>query len=119
MGFVISVAVAKELKKQAIADCEAIAEQIRRHVDDLPTYGGRGVSVVWDDKEVCEHCGSPSDLNVDHIIPRRAGGTHHPDNLQILCSHCHGKKTGLEAHQWPFSQFPTFKEQRRYNGGMF
>jgi len=45
-------------EKQAISDCEDIAEQIRRHVDGLPSYGDRGVCVVWDVEEVCEHCGS-------------------------------------------------------------
>jgi len=42
---------------QAIADCEDIADQIRRHVDGLPSYRDRGVNVVWDKEEVCEHCG--------------------------------------------------------------
>lgn len=40
-----------------IADCEAIADQIRRHVDGLPSYGNRGVIVRWDEDPVCEHCG--------------------------------------------------------------
>ena len=44
-------------EQQKIADCEDIAAQIRRHVDGLPTYGDRGVSVKWDERTVCEHCG--------------------------------------------------------------
>lgn len=46
---------------EARALCEAIADQIRRHVDDLPSRfrnGDRGVSVTWDTEKVCEHCGS-------------------------------------------------------------
>lgn len=39
------------------SDCEEIAEQIRRHVDGLPTGGRQGVTVVWDDCLECEHCG--------------------------------------------------------------
>ena len=27
-------------------------------------------------------------FEVDHVIPRSRGGTHHMDNLQLLCSHC-------------------------------
>lgn len=38
--------------------CEDIAEQIRRHVNGLPSYGKRGVSVAWDVEAFCEHCGS-------------------------------------------------------------
>ena len=40
-----------------IADCEAIADQIRRHVDGLPSYGDKGVTVRWDEHPFCEHCG--------------------------------------------------------------
>lgn len=42
-------------------DCEAIAEQIRRHVDGLSSSwrgSDRGVTVEWDNEPVCSHCGS-------------------------------------------------------------
>lgn len=39
-------------------ECESLADQIRRHVDGLPSGHGRGVDVVWDDHIVCEFCGS-------------------------------------------------------------
>ena len=32
-------------------------------------------------------------VEVDHIIPRYAGGTHDPSNLQPLCRECHHLKT--------------------------
>lgn len=38
--------------------CRQIAEQIRRHVDGLPSSHPHGVYVVWDDAPVCEFCGS-------------------------------------------------------------
>ena len=31
-------------------------------------------------------------FEVDHVIPRSRGGTDHPDNLQLLCSHCNRVK---------------------------
>ena len=31
-------------------------------------------------------------FEVDHVIPRSRGGTNHPDNLQLLCSHCNRVK---------------------------
>lgn len=34
--------------------------------------------------------------DVDHIIPRRAGGSDAADNLQALCHSCHSKKTNAE-----------------------
>ncbi len=39
-------------------DCEDIAAQIRRHVDGLPRYGNRGVSVAWDVIATCSHGGA-------------------------------------------------------------
>lgn len=41
------------------------------------------------DGNECYICGEESRLHVHHIIPRVFGGTHHPDNLITLCSHCH------------------------------
>lgn len=54
----------------------------------------------------CAHCGSCEAvvhlrggiITCDHIIPRRGNKSrfscmHHPDNLQILCSFCHQKKS--------------------------
>ena len=61
----------------------------------------------------CQKCGSTHDLNIDHIIPRRVGGSHHPDNLQLLCRSCHGYKTGREMLDWPTSKYPTVKESKR------
>lgn len=34
-------------------------------------------------------------LEVDHIISRRNGGSHHPDNLQVLCNRCNSSKSNL------------------------
>ncbi len=40
----------------------------------------------------CRMCGSTSDLVADHVLSRRNGGSHHPDNLQALCSPCNSRK---------------------------
>lgn len=49
--------------------------------------------------ERCECCDSPGDMYMpliaDHIISRRNGGAHHPDNLQCLCQPCNSAKAGL------------------------
>ena len=31
-------------------------------------------------------------FTVDHVVPRKRGGTHHIDNLQLLCGHCNSVK---------------------------
>lgn len=43
-----------------------------------------------------EGCGEPS-TDVDHIKPRRDGGTNDPANLQGLCHECHSRKTAHEV----------------------
>jgi 5-methylcytosine-specific restriction endonuclease McrA len=35
-------------------------------------------------------------LHIDHIIPRKAGGTHDLDNLQVLCKACNLRKSSKE-----------------------
>lgn len=37
---------------------------------------------------------------VDHITPRRGGGSDDPSNLQSLCKSCHSKKTATEDGRW-------------------
>ncbi|CAX26379.1 conserved protein of unknown function, histidine triad (HIT) protein [Methylorubrum extorquens DM4] len=48
----------------------------------------------------CELCGVPADerfLHVDHIIPRRHGGSDDRANLQALCYQCNGNKGARDA----------------------
>lgn len=53
------------------------------------------------DNHQCQHCGHRDldghSLEVDHILNVKAGGTDHPDNLQVLCIPCHRAKTGEES----------------------
>ena len=42
----------------------------------------------------CAGCGSPLELERDHVEPRSAGGEDAPSNLQVLCHHCNNKKNG-------------------------
>lgn len=39
-------------------------------------------------------------VHVDHIIPRRNGGTDARENLQALCPSCHSYKTAIENKPW-------------------
>lgn len=42
-------------------------------------------------------CGSRDRVQVDHITPVTQGGTHHLDNLRVLCSPHHMAKTAQEG----------------------
>lgn len=43
----------------------------------------------------CQECGSVERLVADHMVSRRNGGAHHPDNMQCLCGPCNSRKVGL------------------------
>ena len=40
----------------------------------------------------CAHCGTPDNLEVDHITPWSLGGSDDETNLQALCESCNRKK---------------------------
>ncbi len=41
----------------------------------------------------CKRCGSPENLETDHIIELSKGGSNDFSNLQTLCHDCHEKKS--------------------------
>lgn len=70
-----------ELRRAAVA----------RHSKDHPLIEGRQVMY-------CATCDAQIDLKIswwelDHRIPLALGGSNEPDNLQVLCGHCHKQKT--------------------------
>jgi 5-methylcytosine-specific restriction endonuclease McrA len=52
------------------------------------------------DSYTCQYCGvHGGNLTLDHIIPRRLGGTHTWENLVTACAYCNHKKGGRTALQ--------------------
>ncbi len=48
------------------------------------------------DGRICRYCGSDENLQIDHIISRKRGGTHDLENLQVLCRDCNLKKSSKD-----------------------
>lgn len=47
------------------------------------------------DSYACQYCGKKtSDLTLDHVVPRRRGGTHTWENLVAACRSCNHRKAG-------------------------
>ena len=44
------------------------------------------------DGQACVHCGRDSDLTLDHIVPRAAGGTNAVTNLVTACRRCNSSR---------------------------
>lgn len=43
----------------------------------------------------CQQCGeTEGQMHIDHIVPKRLGGTDHDENLQQLCQKCNLRKGG-------------------------
>ena len=54
--------------------------------------------IVLAEEPLCRECDAVGRTepatDVDHILPKRQGGTDKRENLQGLCHSCHSKKTG-------------------------
>lgn len=64
-------------------------------------------NVFLRDRYICQYCGSsfsPSDLTLDHVIPRSRGGETVWDNVVTACKACNhrkGDRTPREAGMFP------------------
>lgn len=63
----------------------------------VPCHRALREFVLLRDGYKCRHCGCTEreQLVADHIISRRNGGAHHPDNMQCLCHSCNSRKANL------------------------
>lgn len=62
------------------------------------------------DEFTCQYCGNHTlYLTIDHIVPRRLGGTHTWDNLVAACPPCNHRKGGrtLEQAQMRLLRYPS------------
>ena len=50
------------------------------------------------DHWTCQYCGGPAE-NVDHVIPRSAGGEHAWENVVAACRRCNQRKENRLAHE--------------------
>mgnify|MGYP003152916879 CR=1 FL=1 len=55
--------------------------------------------MVLNRQPLCVRCGAPA-TDVDHIMPRAAGGDDSFENLQGMCKSCHSRKTASEDGGW-------------------
>lgn len=61
----------------------------------VPSHRALREFVIRRDGGKCRECRGTDRLVADHIVSRRNGGRHHPDNMQCLCDSCNSRKAGL------------------------
>lgn len=73
--------------------CRACSDKYKRK---LRKRGEKNMFTNWQKREwledKCAKCGLTNNLELDHIMPRFAGGTTEKDNAQTLCRTCNRKK---------------------------
>ena len=84
-------------QRQDIAGLVTARTDIPRRTDvgELPPYRQQKHVLFGQQEGNCGGCGTEFPFrafDVDHIVPQSRGGTDHPDNLQLLCSHCNRVK---------------------------
>lgn len=62
----------------------------------IPLHADLRDFVIKRDGGKCVRCGSTDFLIADHVVSRRNGGSHHPENLQCLCFSCNARKSTKE-----------------------
>lgn len=66
-----------------------------------PEMPARITRLLKAQKGKCNHCGlyfrEEDEMEVDHIIPKKKGGSGKKDNLQLLHKHCHDTKTANDG----------------------
>ena len=73
----------------------------RTDVGKLPSYKTHKHTLFGQQEGLCNGCRIAfpfQNFTVDHVVPQSKGGTHHIDNLQLLCNACNSKKgAGTQA----------------------
>ena len=70
---------------------ERLRQKRPRFVLNSEDYGKLREQVLSRDGWRCQACGSTSNLQVHHLVPRSKLGHDLPDNLMTVCCKCHIK----------------------------
>lgn len=80
---------------------------IRTDLGKLPNYRTHRHRLYGQQEGICIGCNTHFPfrvMEVDHKLPLSKGGTDHPDNLQLLCSHCNRSKGNKTMAEWKAMQ---------------
>lgn len=99
----------KEAWKARIRQYEArnplkvrVWQRLKKHKDAPGHFTADDLAALFiqqNNRCVCGKCLS-EDWTIDHIVPTSRGGTHWPDNIQLLCSFCNNSKSNKTMEEW-------------------
>ena len=95
---------------------------IRARLSKGLRLGNMKIRTLFDDEKEkmanssCCYCGSGDNLSIDHLLPRKRGGSDSGDNLILACQHCNSSKNMKDMLEWFLAreQFPPIAVFRRY-----
>lgn len=85
--------------------------------------GNMNMRSIFDDEkikiqtgQICNYCGSPDKLALDHIFPQKYGGQDNAENLIFACKTCNSSKGKKDLMEWMIfrNQFLPLMIIRRY-----
>ena len=75
----------------------------RTDMGKIPSYRTHKHHLYGIQEGICNGCKIHfpfKNLTIDHIVPQAIGGTHHRDNLQLLCGWCNSMKGGESQEEF-------------------
>lgn len=118
-----NLAMAQDGVERHIDKYDRLSFMIRARLYKGLTSGKMQIHSLFDDEKYkiangakCVYCGSMDNLSVDHIIPRKAGGSDSSDNLVCCCKACNSSKGDRNMMNWFTAKelFPPLLVLRRY-----
>lgn len=84
--------------------------------------GKMSIASLYDDEKqklntsVCCYCGAQVPLSLDHLIPRKTGGSDSGENIVYACKKCNSSKCDTDLIEWKLRKqdFPPILTLRRY-----
>ncbi|MFT4245023.1 MAG: HNH endonuclease [Micrococcaceae bacterium] len=111
-----SARVAEDLKKaqnKRRKENEELTNELKKRGIEKPSRSDLVRYQIWKRQNcACLYCGDPVELlnsEIDHIVPRKAGGSSKRENLAIACRGCNQRKSNM-----PFTVFA----QKPYKKGI-
>jgi len=76
--------------------------RLKKHKDAPGRFNGDDLIAKFDTQGGRCMCGADlcESWTIDHIVPISRGGTHWPDNIQLLCMSCNGSKGQKTMAEW-------------------